>query len=106
MNFESYAPTITCGCLSYSKGRFGHPEEDRAISMREAALIQTFPISYKFTGKLDGKPYEGSSENIATQIGNAVPVKLAQTFVDLIYNKLLKESQQELLLEHLVATKA
>lgn len=107
MNFASYAPTITCGCLSYSKGRFGHPEEDRAISMREAALIQTFPISYKFTGKLDGNAYEGSSENIATQIGNAVPVKLAQTFVDLIYSKLQNEFQQELFSEHLVAaTKA
>lgn len=91
MNFDNYAPTITCGCLAYTKGRFGHPEEDRAISMREAALIQTFPLHYKFTGKINGVAYEGSSEHIATQIGNAVPVKLAQSFVDLIYNELLKQ---------------
>jgi DNA (cytosine-5)-methyltransferase 1 len=104
MNFDDYAPTITCGCLAYTKGRFGHPEEDRAISMREAALIQTFPMHYKFTGKAGGNAYEGSSENIATQIGNAVPVKLAQSFVDLIYNQLLNEAQIELFSEQLVAS--
>jgi DNA (cytosine-5)-methyltransferase 1 len=103
MNFDKYAPTITCGCLAYTKGRFGHPEEDRAISMREAALIQTFPLQYKFTGRADGNPYEGSSENIATQIGNAVPVKLAHSFVELIYNQLLIELQIELFSEQLVA---
>lgn len=103
MNFDDYAPTITCGCLAYTKGRFGHPEEDRAISMREAALIQTFPLHYKFTGKVGGNANVGSSENIATQIGNAVPVKLAQTFIDLIYNQLLKETQIKLVSEQLVA---
>lgn len=92
MNFENYAPTITCGCLSYTKGRFGHPTEDRAISLREAALIQTFPLWYKFTGKIDGNAYEGSTENIATQIGNAVPVKLAETFISRITFELLKEN--------------
>ncbi|MBB3131305.1 DNA (cytosine-5)-methyltransferase 1 [Paenibacillus rhizosphaerae] len=104
MNFDDYAPTITCGCLAYTKGRFGHPEEDRAISMREAALIQTFPVHYKFTGKIGGNAYEGSSEHIATQIGNAVPVKLAQSFVDLIYNQLIKEAQTDLFSEQFVAT--
>ncbi|MEK3865193.1 DNA cytosine methyltransferase [Paenibacillus sp. FSL H7-0716] len=88
MNFNDYAPTITCGCLAYTKGRFGHPEQNRAISMREAALIQTFPIDYKFTGKLGGGANEGSSENIATQIGNAVPVKLALTFLEEFYHQL------------------
>ncbi|WP_338554614.1 DNA cytosine methyltransferase [Paenibacillus sp. KS-LC4] len=90
MNFFSYSPTITCGCLAYTKGRFGHPLEDRAISMREAALIQTFPETYKFTGRLDGKPNEGSTENIATQIGNAVPVKLASSFIKMFYDDLKK----------------
>lgn len=90
MNFDNYAPTITCGCLSYTKGRFGHPVEDRAISLREAALIQTFPLWYKFTGRIDGDAYEGSTENIATQIGNAVPVKLAETFINRITYELLK----------------
>ncbi|WP_419890610.1 DNA cytosine methyltransferase [Paenibacillus xylanexedens] len=80
MSNQEYSPTITCGCVSYSKGRFGHPTEDRAISLREAALIQTFPYNYKFTGKLTGELYEGSFDNIATQIGNAVPVNLADIF--------------------------
>lgn len=81
MNFNSYAPTITCGCTSYSKGRFGHPIENRAISLREAALIQTFPLEYKFTGSKNGALFEGSRSNIATQIGNAVPVNLARVFI-------------------------
>lgn len=88
MSFSDYAPTITCGCLAYTKGRFGHPEEDRAISMREAALIQTFPQTYKFTGRLDGKANEGSTENIATQIGNAVPVQLARSFIKMLNDNL------------------
>ncbi|PED47351.1 MULTISPECIES: DNA cytosine methyltransferase [Bacillus] len=81
MDYNRFAPTITCGCTSYSKGRFGHPIEDRAISLREAALIQTFPLDYKFTGSITGEPYKGAKHNIATQIGNAVPVKMAELFI-------------------------
>ncbi|NMF01150.1 DNA cytosine methyltransferase [Aneurinibacillus aneurinilyticus] len=91
MDSKSYAPTITCGCTKYSKGRFGHPTQDRAISLREAALIQTFPLNYQFTGNIEGIPYKGSKENIATQIGNAVPVNLAKAFVKEIANHLDKE---------------
>lgn len=73
------APTITGGCLSYSKGRFGHPTQDRAISVREAARLQTFPDDYKF---------DESIGKAAVQIGNAVPVKLvnasAMYFMDII----------------------
>lgn len=85
MNFNDYAPTITCGCSSYSKGRFGHPIENRAISLREAALIQTFPINYKFTGSIEGKVNGGAINKIATQIGNAIPVNLAEKFLKEIY---------------------
>ncbi|HHB1652731.1 TPA: DNA cytosine methyltransferase [Bacillus cereus] len=81
MNFYDYAPTITTGCVHYSRGRFGHPTQDRAISLREAALIQTFPIEYKFVGSLDSDINEGSKGNIAIQIGNAVPVNLAHAFI-------------------------
>ncbi|QDX95395.1 DNA cytosine methyltransferase [Brevibacillus laterosporus] len=97
MDFNSYAPTITCGCTKYSKGRFGHPIEDRAISLREAALIQTFPKSYKFTGNLEGIEYKGSKDKIATQIGNAFPVLLAHSFIEAIYTELelLKENKKE-----------
>ncbi len=48
MAWDDIAPTITSGCSNPSKGRFLHPEEDRAIILREAALLQTFPINYKF----------------------------------------------------------
>ncbi|GKS10093.1 cytosine-specific methyltransferase [Paenibacillus chitinolyticus] len=91
MNRNEYAPTITCGCITYSKGRFGHPTENRAISLREAALLQTFPYNYKFTGQIDGSEYKGSIDQIAKQIGNAVPVNLAKAFVKIIYNELTQE---------------
>ena len=69
MDFKSQAPTITAGCLIYSKGRFGHPEQDRPISAREAARLQTFPDEFVF---------EGNLEMVGRQIGNAVPPKLAE----------------------------
>lgn len=88
MSFDKYAPTITCGCISYSKGRFGHPIQNRAISLREAALIQTFPLDYKFTGKITGEVYEGSMDKISTQIGNAIPIDLGIAFFEKIYEEL------------------
>ena len=71
MYWKRPAPTITTRFNSLSNGRFGHPDEDRAISLREGALFQTFPIGYKFYG---------SMVNITKHIGNAVPVKLAKIF--------------------------
>ena len=64
------APTITTKFHSLSNGRFGHPEQNRAISLREGACLQTFPVSYIFKGSGMG--------NIAKQIGNAVPPELAK----------------------------
>lgn len=66
MAWDDVAPTLTTGCFNPSKGRFLHPEEDRTITIREAALLQTFPRRYKFPAKL-GKVA------LATQIGNALP---------------------------------
>lgn len=63
------APTITTKFFSISNGRFVHPEEDRALSIREGATLQSFPVTYKFKGK--------SVTNIARMIGNAVPPKYA-----------------------------
>ena len=62
------APTMTTRCTTPSCGRFLHPIEHRAISLREAALLQTFPDSYQFSG---------THESAERQIGNAVPVRLA-----------------------------
>ena len=69
MAWERPAPTLTSKCNSISNGRFGHPEQNRAISLREAAAIQTFPDDYVFYG---------TSGQIAKQIGNAVPVSFAR----------------------------
>jgi DNA (cytosine-5)-methyltransferase 1 len=66
MAWDEPAPTITTGCFNPSKGRFLHPIENRCISMREAALLQSFPRRYKF-------PAELGKVRIATMIGNALP---------------------------------
>jgi len=66
MAWDDVAPTLTTGCFNPSKGRFLHPEENRAVTMREAAMLQTFPRWYKFPAEL-GKVV------LATQIGNAIP---------------------------------
>lgn len=77
MDPDKPAPTMTGGCLSYSKGRFGHPFEDRAISVREAARIQTFPDDYVFGENLT---------KAALEIGNAVPIKLVEASGKVFYD--------------------
>ena len=67
------SPTMTGGCLCYTKGRYGHYSQDRAISIREAARLQTFPDDFIFSNSLS---------EAALQIGNAVPVKLVQSSAD------------------------
>jgi len=68
MRWDSPAPTLTTRCNSLSNGRFGHPTQNRAITLLEAALLQTFPRRHRF---------QGSQNAVARQIGNAVPPKLA-----------------------------
>ena len=63
------ASTLTTRCISLSNGRFGHPLQDRALSVREAACLQTFPRDFVFSGSL---------ASAAIQVGNAVPVMLAR----------------------------
>lgn len=70
MAWDRPAPTITTRFISLSNGRFGHPEENRAISVREGATLQTFPKSYRF--------YATNLNTLARQIGNAVPPALAR----------------------------
>lgn len=71
MRWDAPATGLTTRCISLSNGRFGHPEQDRAISVREAAALQTFPDGFVFTGSLNAQ---------ARQIGNAVPPRLAEVF--------------------------
>lgn len=75
MYWDRISPTLTSKCISISNGRFGHPEQNRAISLREAAALQTFRDDYIFVG---------SQGEIAKQIGNAVPVELAHALGEYI----------------------
>ena len=82
MSWDDIAPTLTTGCTDITKGRFVHPENDRAITLREAALLQTFPIDYSFCG---------NSSSIANQIGNAVPVRLVEELAAMMEDYILNE---------------
>ena len=78
MDPDKPSPTITGGCLCYSKGRYGHYSQDRAISIREAARLQTFPDDFIFSNSLTDS---------ALQIGNAVPIDLVK-----VSGKVFKEA--------------
>lgn len=70
LRWNDYSATITGGCLNPSKGRFLHPEEDRVITAREAALLQSFPRRYKF-------PVNIPKASLSLLIGNALPPKFS-----------------------------
>jgi len=79
MSWDKPAPTITTRFFSFSNGRFGHPEEHRAISLREGATLQTFPKDYYFDAN--------SIAAIAKMIGNAVPPEFARRIGQAIIEK-------------------
>ena len=68
MDWDEVAPTITARFDSFTRGKFGHPEQIRSISLLEGALLQTFPSTFRFVG---------TKVEVARQIGNAVPPVLA-----------------------------
>lgn len=72
MKWDQPAPTMTTHCTGFGNGRFGHPEQDRAITLREAALFQSFPINYCFFENEKSI----NTAKISRHIGNAVPPKL------------------------------
>lgn len=82
MAWDDISPTITGGCTNPSRGRFLHPEEDRAITLREAALLQTFPKKYKFS-------LDRGKEHVARQIGNAFPPEMIRPIARVIRRELL-----------------
>ncbi len=79
LDWDKTASGLTTRCISYSNGRFGHPEQNRAISIREAACLQTFPEDFIFKGNMG---------SMARQIGNAVPVLLAERIGEHFINHL------------------
>jgi DNA (cytosine-5)-methyltransferase 1 len=86
MEWDAPAPTITTQCFGYGNGRFGHPEQDRAISLREAAILQTFPENYRFLA-----PGERVRFNkLGRLIGNAVPVQIGEVVAQSILDHVQK----------------
>lgn len=74
MQWDTTAPTITTQYYNYGSGRFGHPEQDRAITLREGAILQTFPPDYEFVKDKEDIQYQA----VGRFVGNAVPVRLAE----------------------------
>lgn len=73
MEWGSPAPTITTQFYGFGNGRFGHPEQDRALSLREGSILQSFPPLYRFTAPGEKVRFK----TLGRMIGNAVPVSLA-----------------------------
>ena len=74
MKWDEPSPTMTTFCTGIGNGRFGHPEQDRAISLREAAILQSFPNDYKFVDNFENMKIG----QISKHIGNAVPPRLGE----------------------------
>jgi DNA (cytosine-5)-methyltransferase 1 len=88
MRWDEPSPVITTQCLGIGNGRFGHPTQHRAISIREAALLQSFPKKFRLIPPSD--PISGLQ--LARQIGNAVPVRLARVIARAIKHHLVQAS--------------
>lgn len=85
MEWDKPAPTMTTLCNGYGNGRFGHPEQHRGISLREAAIFQSFPETYRFAR-------EGEDiviKTVGRLIGNAVPPKLGEAVAKSLYASVL-----------------
>ncbi|MGO4189043.1 DNA cytosine methyltransferase [Pseudarthrobacter sp. TAF60_1] len=90
MEWDKIGPTITTQSFGYGNGRFGHPEQDRAISLREAAILQTFPPRYKFVPP--GEPVRFSV--LGRLIGNAVPVRLAEIMGETLVRHVVNHAEE------------
>ena len=92
MEWDAPSPTITTQCFGFGNGRFGHPDQDRAITLREAAILQTFPKSYRFLPPGETPVFAA----IGRLIGNAVPVRLGEVignvFVRHVQDAMLSEA--------------
>lgn len=89
MLWDEPSPTMTTHCTGAGNGRFVHPEQDRAITLREAALFQTFPEDYEFS---PGNKVTNIRQ-LSTQIGNAVPVQLGQVIAKSIFKHVKEHSK-------------
>lgn len=88
MAWNEPSPTITTQFFGFGNGRFGHPEQHRALSLREGAVLQSFPKGYKFVAPSTMVKYK----NLGRMIGNAVPVALARAIARTIKQHLIDYS--------------
>lgn len=88
LRWDEPAPTMTTRCTTVSCGRFAHPVENRGISLREAACLQSFPPDYAF---------EGTHESIERQIGNAVPARMVSSLISMLWEDLCGEPSDGML---------
>ena len=88
MAWNEVSPTITSGCINPSKGRFLHPSQNRAITLREAALLQGFPKKYKFDIEYGKYP-------IAEMIGNAIPPLFVEKHVRALKDAVFRDGQSK-----------
>lgn len=84
MTYDDVAPTLTTRCVTPACGRFLHPRANRPISLREAACLQTFPLRYKF---------KGGAMSLQSQIGNAVPPRLARAIALVVADALQSQTK-------------
>ena len=91
MEWDAPAPTITTQSFGYGNGRFGHPEQDRAISLREAAILQTFPEKYQFLREGERVRYSV----LGRLIGNAVPVRIGEVVAQSLLSHLALFTDEE-----------
>lgn len=89
MEWDGPAPTITTQSFGYGNGRFGHPDQDRAISLREAAILQTFPDDYRFLPD----DYTPKFSVLGRLIGNAVPVRIGEVVAKALVSHVLSGAQ-------------
>lgn len=90
MQWDKPAPTLTTQFYRYGTGRYGHPEQDRALSLREGAILQTFPEQYQFIAPGE----KASFTKVGRQIGNAVPPSLASAIGKAITDHLIKREKR------------
>ena len=90
MRWDEPSPTITTQFYGYGNGRFGHPEQDRALSLREGAILQSFPNDYVFVDN----EHQFKLRDIGIHIGNAVPVELGRA-IGLSIKEHLKEFDKD-----------
>ncbi|MDR3211727.1 MAG: DNA cytosine methyltransferase [Planctomycetota bacterium] len=91
MCWDSPSPTITTQFYGYGNGRFGHPEQDRALTLREGALLQSFPPYYAFVDP----EQEFNRRKIGGHIGNAVPVELGRAIGKSMLNHIAEVNGDE-----------